>query len=82
MLVLLLGGFGPLMALLPLGQRFPLVGGLGFIGLICLFKVMNRFEVRQVEIASGPPDTTASPNVPAPRGSRSLAGDSDGPGTR
>jgi cyclophilin family peptidyl-prolyl cis-trans isomerase len=51
MLVLLLGGFGLVVSLLPLGQRAPLVGAATFLGLVALFKVMNRFEA--------PPETAA-----------------------
>lgn len=45
MLVLLLGGFGLVVALLPIGQRMPLLGGAAFLALVSLFKAMNRFEV-------------------------------------
>jgi hypothetical protein len=44
MAILLLGGFGLLVVLLPLGRQAPIFGLVLFLALIGLFKVMGRFE--------------------------------------
>jgi hypothetical protein len=53
MAILLLGGFGLLLVLLPLGQQAPIFGLVLFLALIGLFKVMGRFE---------PPPTANGPS--------------------
>jgi cyclophilin family peptidyl-prolyl cis-trans isomerase len=52
MVVLLLGGFGLVLALLPLGQRFPYVGGAAFVALLALFRAMNHFEPSTSTVAA------------------------------
>jgi hypothetical protein len=44
MAILLLGGFGLLLVLMPLGQQAPILGLVLFLALFGLFKVMGRFE--------------------------------------
>lgn len=44
MAILLVGGFGLTVVLLPLGQKASLAGLALFLGLAALFKLMSRFE--------------------------------------
>jgi cyclophilin family peptidyl-prolyl cis-trans isomerase len=52
MAVLLIGSFGLVLSLLPFGQRAPLLGGAMFLGLVAVFKLMNRFETPETASAA------------------------------
>jgi hypothetical protein len=54
MLVVLIGGFSLLTLFGLAGRETPVVGGLLFVGLIGLFKLMNQFEIRRRHAPPGP----------------------------
>jgi hypothetical protein len=53
MAILLLGGFGLLLVLVPLGQQAPVLGLVLFLALFGLFKAMGRFEPPTATAPSG-----------------------------
>ncbi|MFL5430456.1 MAG: peptidylprolyl isomerase, partial [Myxococcales bacterium] len=54
LLILLGGGFGVMLVLLPRAQRFPLLGAALMAGLVALFKLLGRFEEPADEEAPSP----------------------------
>jgi len=53
MLVVLIGGFCLFALFGMIGREIPVAGGLLFLGLIGLFKLMNQFEIRRKPTLSG-----------------------------